>query len=160
MAKSQIRQIRILFVAMLLVATITVLVLPASNMRAESTQSTPKVGDEYEITKRYETSQKTSDGSSGSSRGQDGVLERVIAVRGGGLELEYEFPKDAKAENRTRQWQFPVRSRHVVAVECAPLFHPTRRFVLAHAFNRHFGLDPGSRRLRFRAARGRWNPVH
>lgn len=82
--------------------------LPASNARGESPQSAPKVGEESEIDKRYETSQKTSDGS-GSSRGRDVILERVIGVREGGLELEYDLPKNATAEDRARNWQFPAR---------------------------------------------------
>ena len=75
----------------------------------ESPQSAPKVGEEYEISKRYETSQQTSNGSSGSSRGRDALLERVIGVREGGLELEFDLPKDATADDRARNWQFPVR---------------------------------------------------
>jgi len=90
-------------------ATIAALLLLANDARGESPQSAPKVGEEYKISRRYETSQQTSDGSSGSSRGQDTILERVIGVREGGLELEYDLPKDATAEDRARSWQFPVR---------------------------------------------------
>ena len=91
-------------------AILAALFLPANNARGESPQSAPKVGEEFEIDKRYETSQQTSDGSSsGHSRGRDTILERVIGVREGGLELEYDLPKDATAEDRARNWQFPVR---------------------------------------------------
>ena len=90
-------------------ATIAALLLLDNDARGESPQSAPKVGEEYEISKSYETSQQTSDGSSGSSRGRDGILERVIGVREGGLELEYDLPKDTTAEDRARSWQFPVR---------------------------------------------------
>jgi hypothetical protein len=77
--------------------------------RAQLPQA-PKVGEEYEIVKSYETSQDTSDGSSsGSSSGHDAVLERVVAVSPDGLELEYDLPKDATAEERFREWQFPAR---------------------------------------------------
>jgi hypothetical protein len=72
-------------------------------------QSMPQVGEEYEISRRYETSQQTSDGGSGSSRGRDTILERVIGVREDGLELEYDIPKGATADDRARSWQFPVR---------------------------------------------------
>jgi hypothetical protein len=75
----------------------------------ESPQSAPKAGDEHEISKRYETTDQASDGSTGSSRGRDTILERVIAVRDGGLELEYDLSKNATADDRARSWQFPAR---------------------------------------------------
>lgn len=69
-----------------------------------------RAGDEYVITKSYRTSEETSDGSSSSSsRGRDDLLERVVAVRASGLELEYDLPREATAEDRARSWQFPVR---------------------------------------------------
>jgi hypothetical protein len=71
--------------------------------------SPPKAGEEYEISKSYETSDKSDDGSSGSSRGRDTILERLIEIRDDGLELEYDLPKDTKAEERARSWQFPFR---------------------------------------------------
>lgn len=93
-----------------IMAVISALLLPDIDARAESPQSTPNVGDEYEISKSYETSQQTSDGSSsGSSSGRDTILERVIGVREAGLELEYDHPKDATTEDKARSWQFPVR---------------------------------------------------
>lgn len=92
-----------------IMAVIAALLLPALDGRAESPKSVPKIGEEHEITKSYQTSQKTSDGSSGNSRGRDTILERVIGVREDGLELEYDLPKDATAEERARNWQFPVR---------------------------------------------------
>lgn len=95
--------------AMLLMATFSAFLLLASNASSEPSQSAPKVGEEYEISKRYETSEETSDGSSGSSSGRDVILERVIGVRDGGLELEYDLPKAATAEDRARSWQFPAR---------------------------------------------------
>ena len=109
MDKSKERQVHIISQVMLFMATIAGLLLLANDARGESPQSAPKVGAEYEISKRYETSQQTSDGSSGSSRGRDTILERVIGVREGGLELEYDLPKNATAEDRARSWQFPVR---------------------------------------------------
>lgn len=94
----------------LTIAVIAASVLPALDAHAVSPQPMPKVGEEYEISKSYDSSQRTSDGSSsGSSRGQDTILERVIGVRETGLELEYDLPKDATAADRARSWQFPVR---------------------------------------------------
>lgn len=109
MDKSKERQVHAISQVRLFMATIAALLLVANDARGESPQSAPKVGEEYEISKRYETSQQTSDGSSGSSRGRDAILERVIGVHEGGLELEYDLPKDATAKDRARSWQFPVR---------------------------------------------------
>lgn len=69
----------------------------------------PRPGEEYEISKSYETSEQSSDGSSGRSHGRDVLLERVIDVRDGGLELEYDLPPSAKAGERAVLWQLPVR---------------------------------------------------
>src|SRR5688572_10826460 len=68
-----------------------------------------KAGDEFELSRTYETTERSSDGSSGSSDGRDALLERVIAVRDGGLELEFDLPKAATTDDRARSWQFPVR---------------------------------------------------
>lgn len=75
---------------------------------AES-QSVPVVGERHEIILSYETSNQSSDGSSGSSSGRDAMLERVITVRDSGLELEFDLPLDATAEDRARVWQYPAR---------------------------------------------------
>jgi hypothetical protein len=72
-------------------------------------QAQPKVGEEYEIRKSYETSEVRSDGGSGSSSGHDTLLERVIEVRPDGLELVFDLPKDATAQDRAREWKFPAR---------------------------------------------------
>jgi hypothetical protein len=81
------------------------LLLPAAAC-GEPPPAAPRPGDLYELTKSYETSMETSDGSSGSSQGQDALLERVIAVRPDGLELEYDVPK---SDSSGAYWQFPVR---------------------------------------------------
>ena len=88
---------------------ITALLVPAFHARAEVPQPVPTIGDEYEISWSSESSSQTSDGSSSQSHNRDTVLERVIGGREFGLELEYDLPKDAKAEDRARIWQFPVR---------------------------------------------------
>lgn len=90
------------------IASVAALLVPIQ-IRAEAVQASPQVGEEYEISRSYETSQEASDGSSGSSSGRDTILERVIAVRETGLELEYDFPKDATVEDKARDWQFPAR---------------------------------------------------
>ncbi|NDK37867.1 hypothetical protein DT603_03320 [Pseudoxanthomonas gei] len=94
---------------MLLIATIATLLLLANAARGESVHAAAKVGEESEISMSYQTADQTSDGSSGSSSGRDAVVERVIGVREGGSELEFDLPKKATAEERARNWQFPVR---------------------------------------------------
>jgi hypothetical protein len=94
MNKSKERHVHIISESMLFMAIIAALLLPAAC--GELAKSAPKVEEEYEISNRYETSGQASDGSSGSSRGQDTFLERDLA-------------KDATAQDRARTWQFPVR---------------------------------------------------
>jgi hypothetical protein len=77
---------------------------------AEPAQLKPNVGDTFEITRNIVSSQRTDDGSSsGSSSDRDTMQERVIAAREDGLELEYDLPKSATAQDRARTWQFPAR---------------------------------------------------
>lgn len=67
-----------------------------------------RVGDVYEITV-HRTSEMRGDGSSGNSSDTYAMLERVVAVRDGGVELVFDLPEDATEEDRAREWQFPVR---------------------------------------------------
>jgi hypothetical protein len=69
----------------------------------------PRVGDRFELSRLVERSQESSDGSNGTSHDQDTLIERVIAVRDGGLELEFDLPAQATAEARAADWHFPVR---------------------------------------------------
>ncbi len=71
--------------------------------------SDPTVGDRYEIIVSYETSQRSSDGSSGSSSGRNTHEERVIAVSDLGVELEFDLPEASTDEERDRVWQYPAR---------------------------------------------------
>jgi hypothetical protein len=57
----------------------------------------------------YETKETSSDGSSGSSRGNNALIERFVAVRDAGIELEYDLSPDAIAQDRAREWAFPAR---------------------------------------------------
>jgi hypothetical protein len=92
-----------------MIALVAALLVSALEAGAQPANPLSEVGKEYALTKSYETSQQGSDGSSGSSSGRDVILERVTGSRDGGLELEYDLPQDAKAEERARNWQFPVR---------------------------------------------------
>ena len=89
------------------VALVALLAAPAAS-RSEPANPAPTVGDEYEISKSYVTSEQSADGSSESS-GRNAIVELVVGVRADGLELEYDLPKDTTAENRAREWQFPMR---------------------------------------------------
>lgn len=68
-----------------------------------------QAGDVYELTQRYETAETSSDGSTGSSSGRSALLERVISVRDGGFELEYDLPSDATPGDGAREWLLPAR---------------------------------------------------
>lgn len=77
---------------------------------AEALPPATSAGEQFEITTSYETTQISSHGgSSGSSNGQDTLLERVVGVSQGGLELEYDLTRDASKAERARSWQFPAR---------------------------------------------------
>ncbi|HEY1562895.1 MAG TPA: hypothetical protein VGF71_18685 [Caulobacteraceae bacterium] len=67
-------------------------------------------GDIFEITRDVESSEKTSNGSSGSSTDRDTVTERVVGASPAGLELEYDLPKEIRADQRAQQWQLPARA--------------------------------------------------
>jgi len=88
---------------------IAALLLPAIVARAGVSPLTPQVGDTYEITMTTESAQRGSQGSSGSSHDKDTIIEQVIGLRAGGVELEYDLPKTATAAERATNWQFPAR---------------------------------------------------
>lgn len=67
------------------------------------------VGEAYEITMVRETAQQSSGQSSGTSYDKDTIVERVLAERPDGLELEYDLPQEATAEEKDNAWQFPAR---------------------------------------------------
>lgn len=91
------------------IALVATLILSSANTLALAQSTFPTVGEEREITKSYQTSEQASDGSSSTSSGHDTLLERVIRVRPDGFELEYDLPRDATAQDRERNWQFPAR---------------------------------------------------
>jgi hypothetical protein len=63
----------------------------------------------YEIVQSYKTAEQRNGGSSGMSNGRNTLIERVIAIRKDGSELEFDMPPGASAAERARTWQFPVR---------------------------------------------------
>ena len=92
-----------------LLEAMSALLLTAAHAQGESPRSASKVGDEYRITSRYETSQRDSNGRPATRGGNNALVERVIGLREGALELEYDLPKAATVEDRSRDWQFPIR---------------------------------------------------
>ena len=91
------------------IVLVSTLVFSAGTSLAEAPRYAPAAGDEYLITRSYETSSETSDGSSGRSSGANTIVERVIGVRADGLEIEFDFPKDTSDQARARTWQLPVQ---------------------------------------------------
>lgn len=92
----------LIFMAALLVQT--------GDAAAQQLRSPDRVGDAYEIRLRNTTESSSDDGSSSSnSRSGGQLIERVLAVRDDGLELEFDLPPDATAEERARDWQWPAR---------------------------------------------------
>ncbi|NIJ18625.1 hypothetical protein FHS95_000294 [Sphingomonas naasensis] len=69
----------------------------------------PQPNAVYEIRSERRSSQRGSDDSSGSSRDIDRLVERVLAVREDGIELEYDLPADASEQDHAREWRFPIR---------------------------------------------------
>ena len=88
---------------------VAALLLPAIVAPAGALTPAPQVGDTYEITLTRDSAQLGSDRSSGSSHDKDAIIERVIGLRADGVELEYDLPKAATAEERAGNWQFPAQ---------------------------------------------------
>ncbi len=68
-----------------------------------------QVGDVYQIVIKSKSSRTSNDQSSGSSNDSNALIERVIKVGNDGLELEYDFPISATAQDRAREWKLPAR---------------------------------------------------
>jgi hypothetical protein len=84
------------------------LLLPASAAHAGTSLPAPQIGDTYEITLTRDSAQQGSNGSSGSTHDKDMIIERITGLRRDGLELQYDLPNTATAEERARDWQFPA----------------------------------------------------
>lgn len=85
------------------------LLLATPAARGQSDRLPSAAGDQYELTLTYETTDEDSEGSSATSSGRTVLIERVIAVRDDGFELEYDLPQDAISQDRAREWKFPAR---------------------------------------------------
>lgn len=91
------------------IAMVAALLLPDITACAAALPPAPQVGDTYEITLAKDSAQQAGIGSSGSSHDKDTIIERVIGLRDAGLELQYDLPTTASADERAQNWQFPVR---------------------------------------------------
>lgn len=69
----------------------------------------PQVGDAHELSLERKTETKDSEGSSGNSFDRWTIVERVIAVREDGVELEYDHSGDTPEGERKSEWRFPAR---------------------------------------------------
>lgn len=90
-------------------ALLATLLLPTTDTDAQVLQLSAKVGHTYEVTLSRESSRHGSDGSSGSTQDRDTFVERVIGLREGGIEVEYDLPRAISAEEMAGNWQFPAR---------------------------------------------------
>ena len=91
------------------VALAALLSLWPAHGRAETPTATPREGEEFEIRTSYATRSGSDDGASSSSNGRNAYVERVVAVRPDGVEVEFDLPSDTSAEDRKRVWQYPAR---------------------------------------------------
>lgn len=76
---------------------------------AKAASPAPREGEVFEIRATYATRSGGDDGGSSSSNGRNAYVERVVAARPGGVEVEFDLPSDTSAEDRKRVWQYPVR---------------------------------------------------
>jgi hypothetical protein len=83
------------------------LLFSAPHVQASSYE--PKAGDVFQIVQTYETSKSTNGDSSSSSGGKSALIERVIRVDQGGVELEYDEPPEADGKRKGLNWQLPAR---------------------------------------------------
>jgi hypothetical protein len=88
---------------------VAALLLSAGVAGAKTVPEAPQVGDTYQLTLVKDSAQQGSNGSTGSSHDQDTLIQEVTGVRPDGLELQYDLPNTTTAEQRTQNWQFPVR---------------------------------------------------
>lgn len=84
------------------------LLLPLFSAQAETPGPKPQPGDVYQIERVSESAEQGSGGMTARSYDRDALIERVIAVRDTGLELQYDLPNPT-AQDREIMWQFPAR---------------------------------------------------
>ena len=85
-----------------------VLLVPVLAAHAQPRPPAPHAGTTYELT-TDRTTEFRGNGSSGTSQDRDILVERIIAIRDGGTELEYDLPQQTSPQDRAKVWQFPAR---------------------------------------------------
>jgi len=89
---------------------ILALLLPqALAAQSPATPPPPRAGEAHEIRLERVLAETATDGSETASNEQDKFVERVVAVREGGVELEFDHAPDVTADTRALIWQFPMR---------------------------------------------------
>lgn len=91
-----------------LLAAPFILLLHIIDARAEPPQAEDRAGDVYEL-QLVSVSETSQNGSSGNSSTRGRLVERVIAPRDGGIELEFDLPERVSPKERALTWQLPVR---------------------------------------------------
>jgi hypothetical protein len=90
-----------------LLSMLNLVVLQPPAAFAQSAGPAYRAGEVFEV--RVEQVSQTSGHMSSSSRDIGTLTERVIALRDGGSELEFDLPSGTSADDRARAWQYPVR---------------------------------------------------
>jgi hypothetical protein len=121
------------------------LLFTAVHVQASSYE--PKVGDVFKIVQNYETSSSTNGDSSSSSSGHSALIERVISVDQGGVELEYDEPLEVDGKGKGLNWQLPAR-----------IYRPTNGTpMLVNSAELEKRVDPWLKKTKMsRAACGQW----
>lgn len=86
----------------------TMLVMAQHSPNAFAQTASFVAGDSFEV-RRQLVSETSGDGMSGSSHDVWTLVERVLATRDGGAELELDLPLKTPPQDRVKQWQFPIR---------------------------------------------------
>lgn len=90
-------------------AVAALLSLASLSAWAEPTAQAGRAGEVFEIEVTYATRSGGPEGMSSSSNGGGAYVERVVAVRPDGVEVEFDLPPGTSPEERKRTWQYPVR---------------------------------------------------
>ena len=108
-----------------MLAIIMASLIPVPGARAEALSSEPDGRQGSEVSSSYETSERASDGSSGSSRGRDAYLERIIGHCEAGSELEYDLPRGSTPEVRVDAW---LKAGELTRKDCGRLIFTWNAF--------------------------------
>lgn len=92
-----------------LIGLLTALLALAGQAQAQQAMPADQPGDAYALELQIRTESRSTDGSSSTSNSGGALVERVVALHPEGLELEFDLPADATADDRAREWQWPVR---------------------------------------------------